>query len=125
MRIHLTLAAALVLAAPAAAWAGPFDQDTAVAGPFDQEAAVAAGDLDGKRGGTETAPISGSLFQGNDSALSGSNTGNVSVGGGAMKYSGTIAPAQVMNNHGITAVMQNTGDLVNMNNATSVNVYMR
>lgn len=113
MRKHLTLAAALVLAAPAAA----------VAGPFDHEAALAADELDGKRGGTET--ISGSLFQGNDSTLSGTNNGNISVGGGAGKYSGTIAPAQVTGNHGITAVMQNTGDLVNMNNATSVNVYMR
>ncbi|MGE5515731.1 MAG: hypothetical protein ACM31D_07885 [Bacteroidota bacterium] len=112
MRTHLILAAGLILLAPAA-WAGPFDT----------EPAVSATDLDGKRGGSET-PISGSLFQSNDSNLSGSNAGSISVGGG-MKYSGTIAPAQVIGNNGITAVMQNTGDLVNMNNATSVNVYMR
>lgn len=112
MRAQLILAAALIGIAHAAQ-----------AGPFDQEAAVAAEDLDAKRGGTEA--VSGSLFQSNESALSGSNTGNISVGGGSGKYSGTIAPAQVTGNHGITAVMQNTGDLVNMNNATSVNVYMR
>lgn len=114
MRAHIILAAALVCLATAAQ-----------ADPFDKEAAVSSDELDGKRGGTETAPISGSLFQGNESALSGTNTGNIGVSGGSTKYSGTIAPAQVMGNHGITAVMQNTGDLVNMNNATSVNVYMR
>lgn len=112
MRTHLILAAGLICLAP-----------TAWAGPFDAEPAVAADELAGNRGGTET-PISGSLFQSNDSSLSGTNAGNVSVGGG-VKYSGTIAPAQVTGNNGITAVMQNTGDLVNMNNATSVNVYMR
>jgi len=97
------------------------------ASPFDNEAAVLSDELEGKRGGTATsAPVySGSLIQGNDSTLSGSNTGNVGVSGGSTKASGTIAPAHVTGNHGITAVMQNTGDLVNMNNATSVNVYMR
>lgn len=114
MRTHLILAVGLICLAPAA-----------LAGPFDGETAVAVGDLEGKRGGTETSAISGSLFQSNESNLSGSNAGNVSVGGGSAKYSGTIAPAQVTGNNGITAVMQNTGDLVNMNNATSVNVYMR
>lgn len=114
MRTHLMLAAGLLCLAMAPA---------AVARPFDDEAAVAADELDGKRGGT--AIPSGSLFQSNESALSGTNAGNVSVSGGAAKASGTIAPAQVVGNHGITAVMQNTGDLVNMNNATSVNVYMR
>lgn len=112
MRTHLILAAGLIFSAPVA-WAGPFDA----------EPAVSAADLDSKRGGTDT-PISGSLFQNNESNLSGSNAGSISVGGG-VKYSGTIAPAQVNGNSGITAVMQNTGDLVNMNNATSVNVYMR
>lgn len=113
MRTHLMLAAGLLCLAMAPA---------AVAGPFDAEATVATDELDGKRGGTAT---SGGLFQSNDSALSGTNAGNVSVSSGAAKLSGTIAPAQVTGNHGITAVMQNTGDLVNMNNATSVNVYMR
>lgn len=114
MRAHLMLAAGLICLAPAA-----------VAGPFDGETAVTADELGSKRGGTETAPISGSLFQSNGSDLSGTNTGNVSVGGGSAKYSGTISPAQVSGNNGITAVMQNTGDLVNMNNSTSLNIYMR
>lgn len=114
MRAHAMLAAGLLCLAPVLAWADPFDD----------QAAVTAEDLQNRRGGTEPT-ISGSLVQGNDSSLSGTNTGNISVGGGAAKYSGTIAPAQVNGNNGITAVMQNTGDLVNMNNATSVNVYMR
>jgi hypothetical protein len=114
MRAHLMLAAGLLCLAPAA-----------FAGPFDDQTAVAADELDGKRGGTGTSPISGSLFQTNESDLSGSNVGSIGVGPGGAKYSGTIAPAQVMGNHGITAVMQNTGDMVNMNNATSVNIYMR
>lgn len=117
MRAHLMLAAALIGLSPVA-------QATQL-GPFDHEAAIPGADLEASRGGTETSAISDSLLQSNDSALSGTNTGNISVGGGSGKYSGTIAPAQVTGNHGITAVMQNTGDLVNMNNATSVNVYMR
>lgn len=113
MRTHLMLAAGLIVLAAAPA---------AMAGPFDGEAAVGADDLNGKRGGTAT---SGSLAQGNYTDQSATNNGSVSVGGAASKYTGGIAPAQVTGNHGITAVMQNTGDLVNMNNSTSVNVYMR
>ncbi|MBC7906405.1 MAG: hypothetical protein H7Y60_06610 [Rhodospirillaceae bacterium] len=111
MRAPLILAAGLMVATLAPAMAEDLFQD----------AAIAPDELSANRGGTD----GGTLVQANDSTLSGSNTGNVSVGGGAQKYSGTIAPATVTNNHGITAVMQNTGDLVNMNNATSVNVYMR
>jgi hypothetical protein len=119
MRAHSLVAAVLCgLAATPPAQAA----ETAL---FGDAQAVSADDLGAKRGGTETSAISGSLIQGNDSSLSGTNTGNVSVGGSAAKSSGTIAPATVTGNHGITAVMQNTGDLVNMNNATSVNVYMR
>lgn len=88
--------------------------------------AVSAEDLDHRRGGTETTPaISNSLIQSNESELNAANTGNISVGSGGAKASGTIHQAQVTGNHGITAVMQNTGDLVNFNNATSVNVYLR
>jgi hypothetical protein len=116
MRVHLILAAALLALAQTA---------TADELTFGQKA-VAEDELAGKRGGTDTTSgISNSLLQSNDSALTGTNNGNISVGGGAAKYSGVIAPAQVTGNNGITAVMQNTGDLVNMNNATSVNVYMR
>lgn len=119
MRGYLIWAAALAgLAAVPPAHAAEADL-------FGDAPAIAADELNGKRGGTETAPISGSLIQGNDSSLSGTNNGSISMGGGAGKFSGTIAPAQVTGNNGITAVMQNTGDLVNMNNATSVNVYMR
>lgn len=109
MRAPLILAAGLMIAIPA------------IAQDLFAEGAVAAGELSTSRGGTD----GGTLVQANESTLNGSNTGNVGVSGGAQKYSGTIAPATVTNNHGITAVMQNTGDLVNMNNATSVNVYMR
>jgi hypothetical protein len=119
MRAHMIVAAALLTLPPTVA------VHAAESSPFGNETAVTADDLGGKRGGSDTSSLSGSLIQGNDSSLSGTNTGSISVGGAAGKYSGTIAPAQVIGNHGITAVMQNTGDLVNMNNATSVNVYMR
>ncbi|MBX9635491.1 MAG: hypothetical protein K2X44_10975 [Magnetospirillum sp.] len=117
MRAPLILAAGLIFACLAPAGAEPVAQ-------LFPGAAIAADELAAKRGGTET-NISGSLLQSNDSTLNAANTGDVSISGGAQKYSGTIAPASVTGNHGITAVMQNTGDLVNMNNATSVNVYMR
>ncbi|MCR6632473.1 MAG: hypothetical protein NVV74_21865 [Magnetospirillum sp.] len=116
MRAHFIAAAVIALASTSA--------QAAEADLFGQVAAMSAEDLQAKRGGTETADWSSSVLQGNESMAAGTNSGNISLGGGA-KYSGTIAPAQVNGNNGITAVMQNTGDLVNMNNITSVNVYTR
>lgn len=115
MRVHLILAVALIGLTQAAR-----------AEEFSFGPAVPADELSGKRGGTDTSSggISNSLFQSNDSALNGTNNGSIAIGGGGAKFSGLISPTQVTGNNGITAVMQNTGDLVNMNNATSVNVYM-
>lgn len=112
MRTSLILAAGLMVATLSPALAEPAVE--LFGGP-----AIATDELAANRGGT------GTLDQTNLSDLTATNTGDISVGGSAHKYSGTIAPATVTNNNGITAVMQNTGDLVNMNNATSVNVYMR
>lgn len=83
-------------------------------------------ELDGQRGGTETfVEISGSVLQSNDTTQTGINNGNITVGSNAAKVSGTIYGATVSGNSGITAVMQNTGDLVNFNNSTSVNVFLQ
>ncbi|HSV30101.1 MAG TPA: hypothetical protein VLL76_11100 [Candidatus Omnitrophota bacterium] len=118
--MHRATAFALGLAL--AGWTGAaFAQD-----PFDQVAPIAEAELGGQRGGTETAPdISGSVIQTNDTNQSGTNNGNISIGANAAKISGSIREATVTGNHGVTAVMQNTGDLVNMNNATSVNVFLQ
>lgn len=112
MRVFLILAASLMVVPLAAARAEP-------AAELFADAAITADELSANRGGTETIDLT------NSSTLTANNTGEISISNGAEKYSGSIAPATVTNNHGITAVMQNTGDLVNMNNATSVNVYMR
>lgn len=120
MRATIALAALLALGPAAGALAEEAPP------PFGQDAMVAPEELDGQRGGTETATeISGSIIQSNDTTQTATNNGSVSVTGGAMKVSGQIHRAEVTGNSGITAVMQNTGDLVNMNNATSVNVYLR
>ncbi len=115
MRASLVLAIGLALAGPAAA-----EEELGLG------EVMAASELDGHRGGTETATeINGSVLQTNETSQSGSNTGNISIGANAAKLSGTISEATVAGNRGITAVMQNTGDLVNMNNATSVNVFLQ
>lgn len=94
--------------------------------PFADGQAMRAAELDGHRGGTETATeINGSVLQSNDTTQNASNSGNIGIGDYSAKINGTIHEATVVGNHGITAVMQNTGDLVNMNNATSVNVFMQ
>jgi hypothetical protein len=119
MRAPLALAICLAIAGPTGAATADelFD---------DPGEALAAAELDAQRGGTETATeINGSVLQSNETSQTGTNTGNISVGSNAAKVSGTIREATVTGNHGITAVMQNTGDLVNMNNATSVNVFLQ
>jgi hypothetical protein len=98
----------------------------ALAGPAMAEEALSAAELDGSRGGTETAlELNGSLIQTNESTLTATNAGSIGVGYGGQKSNGQISAATVTGNHGITSLMQNTGDLVNFNNATSVNVYLR
>ncbi|MBI5162679.1 MAG: hypothetical protein HY985_02115 [Magnetospirillum sp.] len=117
MRALLTLALGLgaVLAVPPAS-----------AGPLDDVPAMAAEDLVAHRGGTETATVvAGSVLQTNDTAQTGSNTGSIVVADHSAKVSGAISGAAVTGNSGITTLMQNTGDMVNLNNATSVNVYLR
>lgn len=79
--------------------------------------------LGGNRGGTDV--TEDLIIQGNQTNQVAANDGVIGVGGHATKTNGEIYAATVTGNHGITAVMQNTGDLVNMNNATSVNVYLR
>ncbi|CAA7623931.1 hypothetical protein [Magnetospirillum sp. UT-4] len=115
MRETIALAAILLCAA-----------GTAPAGELELGGAMPVTELEGSRGGTDSGgDIVGSLLQNNEANQTAGNTGNISVSQGAAKSNGTIHAAQVNGNHGITAVMQNTGDMVNMNNATSVNVYMR
>lgn len=115
MRAHLAFALGLTLAAGAA---------TAAEEGFGPSMEKA--ELDHHRGGTETVlEISGSVLQNNETTQSGTNNGSITVGTNAAKVNGTIHGATVTGNQGLTAVMQNTGDLVNMNNATSVNVFLQ
>ncbi|MEW5728004.1 MAG: hypothetical protein AB1918_09280 [Pseudomonadota bacterium] len=115
MRATFILAACLAFAGPAVA-----EEELAFGEVME------AAELNSQRGGTETATeINGSVLQTNETSQSGTNNGSISIGGGAAKVSGTIEQATVAGNRGITAVMQNTGDLVNMNNATSVNVFLQ
>ncbi|MGE5502834.1 MAG: hypothetical protein ACM31L_00280 [Actinomycetota bacterium] len=92
---------------------------------LDGLAAVPAGELGGERGGTDAATVSGNLVQTNNDTVTGTNTGTIGVGYGGQKLNGDIAAATMAGNHGLSTMMQNTGDLVNMNNATNVNVYLR
>lgn len=86
--------------------------------------ALNAEELDGRRGGTEIL-VTGTT-QIAETSQTASNSGNsISVSDGATMTTGNIYTAHVTGNNGITAVMQNTGNLVNMNNATSINVYTR
>lgn len=119
MRATLILAACALASTLGAARA----QDTK--GPFDGAELVTAQDMESNRGGTDSQYLSNNVFQENDTSQTGTNQGNVSVGYGGVKTAGTISAATISGNHGISALMQNTGDLVNMNNATTVNVYMR
>lgn len=115
----------LALGLACAAWAtGPAAAEELQGEGFGPS--LAETELEASRGGTETAGgIANSVIQGNSTDQSATNTGNVSVGGNATKYSGSISQAQITGNSGLTTLMQNTGDLVNMNSATSVNVYLR
>jgi len=81
---------------------------------------VGADTLGAQRGGTL---ITDNVLQGNTTDQTANNSmGNVDIGGA--KLSGYISPATIAGNSGITTVMQNTGDMVSVSNATNVNVYL-
>lgn len=118
MRVPLTLAIALTASALAASARA---EETAL---FPDATALAADELEDRRGGTETVtPGTTQIVETSQNA--GNSDNSISVGGGATLRTGDIYTAHVTGNSGITAVMQNTGNLVNMNNATSINVYTR
>lgn len=78
-----------------------------------------------QRGGADTGTtIDSSQFQANSTSQDAANTGAIAVNNGASKLSGTIYGASIAGNNGITTLIQNTGDMVNLSNATSVNVYL-
>lgn len=81
-----------------------------------------AEELGNRRGGAD---IYDYVDQESFTNQAGANTGDILLGWRAQKLNGTISGTNVSGNHGIAALMANTGDLVNMNNATSVNVYLR
>lgn len=82
--------------------------------------------LDDQRGGSEVGPaVSDVQSLANLTSQTAANSGAILFNGDAAKLNGTIYSATVAGNQGITTVLQNTGDLVNLTNATSVNVYVR
>ncbi len=106
---------AIALAGPAVAADTPPD-------PFGTP--VPAEMLRSLRGGSDTT-VNNSAIQSNTTNQDQSNSGDISLSGQFVtKYSGTISAAQVTGNSGITTVLQNTGDMVNLSNATNVNVYI-
>lgn len=84
---------------------------------------LAAQDLQASRGGQE---VTRDVVVGeNESTQTAANKVEIGVGGRATKSNGAISAATVTGNHGLTTLMQNTGDGVNMQNATNVNIYLR
>jgi hypothetical protein len=84
---------------------------------------VTASDLGHARGGTDT--VTSALEQ-NAADLSNSNGGStLTTSNGALRYSGAISGTNLSGNSGMATVMANSGDMVNMNNATNINIYMR
>ena len=119
MRMMIVVAGVVTAAAGAPVVAGEAGGD-----PF--AGAVSPATLAGQRGGSDTGPvISETLLQGNTTNQASTNNGSISVADEAVKLSGTIYSAAVNGNRGLTTVMQNTGDLVNLSNATSINIYLR
>lgn len=102
--------------AAAPAWA-----DSSDANPLDAWTDMQVAELDQNRGGAESFPL---VEQVNNAHLQGSNSGDITVGPGASMSTGAIMGTNVLANHGATTVMQNTGDLVNMNYSMNVNVYL-
>lgn len=103
--------------------AGLFILPASAADVFDALAPLAAEDLDGRRGRQEA--TQDLIMQNNETNQVANNDVAISMHGPATKINGAISAATVTGNHGVTSLMQNTGDGVNMQNATNVNVYMR
>lgn len=103
--------------------AGFFILPAAADDVLDALAPLAAEELDGRRGGQEVAQDL--IMQNNETNQVANNDVAISMYGPATKINGAISAATVTGNHGMTSLMQNTGDGVNMQNATNVNVYMR
>lgn len=95
----------------------------AAADILDALAPLAADELNDNRGGQEVARDL--IAQGNESTQAANNDLALSMEGHATKSNGAISAATVVGNHGMTSLMQNTGDAVNMQNTTNVNIYMR
>lgn len=95
----------------------------AAAETLDTLAPLAADELVGNRGGQ--AALRDLTNQMNQSNQGAQNDYALTQEGNAVKANGAISAATVTGNHGMTALMQNTGDAVNMQNTTNVNVYMR
>ena len=85
-------------------------------------APVSTDSLSSLRGAPAVMGISNSAAQTNSTTQSASNTGTVSLK--AQSISADVSGTNVGGNSGITTVMVNTGNQVNLSNATSVNVYM-
>lgn len=83
---------------------------------------LAVQDLDNQRGGTETDPApSEIILQSNSSEQVGLNENNLVYNSGDWD-TGAIYGATITGNHGFTSVFQNTGNFVNFNATTNVNV---
>lgn len=119
MRARRALAASLLFAVAAV----PAFAEEPSAGPFGT--AVPTETLDHMRGGTDSgSTISDAALLTNGTTQVGANSGNISVSNDAAKLNGFISSLSLSGNQGLTTVMQNTGDLVNLTNATSINIYM-
>ena len=86
---------------------------------------MAGDELAMNRGGTDTHQDPAQIVaQGNNSELTGTNTDNTVLNSGTWN-TGDVMGTAVTGNRGITAVLQNTGDIVNMNYSTSVNIFLQ
>ncbi|MEO5372683.1 MAG: hypothetical protein H7840_00220 [Alphaproteobacteria bacterium] len=115
-------AAGLILALGVAV-AGPAAASDDVLAAF---ASLSTTELGGLSGGAETVDLR-TIVQGNSSDSRAANTasGISNEGAGASMANGAIAPALLSGNHGVASVIQNTGNLVNMNYTMSVNIYLQ
>ena len=103
-----------------AIWAGPaFSGEDTLPAEFAGLSVVPEGDLLGVTGSVSD---SFNVTMTNDADISGTMEGNV-IEGDDMD-TGAISGTVLQNNKGITTVMQNTGNQVNMGASVNVNVYL-
>lgn len=103
-----------------AIWAGPvFSEEHPPPADFASLSVVPEGDLLGVTGSVSD---SFNVNMTNDSDVTGTMDGNV-IAGDDMD-TGAISGTVLQNNNGITTVMQNTGNQVNMGASVNVNVYL-